>query len=338
MQSTKPAITSPLPRPALTMSASQPMHLALNCKTGSAGSIDRGSVISSAVIVGTAPVAPSAQSHHPSPLPIGSIDREERPVKHRATSPPTDPMMIDDPAPIRAASSMPPPQLQMSAPSCSQSIAADTMDDRYSHPVLHVTAMLPRCLSDRSISCQMSARSLRIAPSPIEHTRLQGSHGSPSVPAISLDDPPHHVTFHSYFADVLLAKFRSLQPTEQIVTLESALRRNWQRTWALEDSQHTMCSQLDAIMGALGGDPTLFGTRFGVLATHVDMVPAHHHEVMQGLLELEKCVRDLEGLDDEFPSEEEDEVVHSISTGAEGDEHIDFDGEGDEHIDFDGED
>ncbi|KAL6305849.1 hypothetical protein BKA93DRAFT_824646 [Sparassis latifolia] len=299
MQSTKLVITSPLPQPALTVSASQLMHLALNREMGSAGSIDRGSIISSAAIV----------------------------MKHRATSLPTDPMMIDDPAPIRAASSMPPPQLQMSVPSRSQSITVNTMDDRYSRPALRVTAMLLRCPSDHSISRQTSARSLRIAPSPIEHTGLQGSHGSPSVPAISFDDPPRHATFHSYFADVLPANFRSLQLTEQIATLESALRHNWQCTWALEDSQHTMRSQLDAIMGALGGDPTLFTTHFGVLATRVDMIPAHHHEVMQGLLELEKRVRDLEGSDDKFPSEEEDEVIHSISTGVEGDEHIDFDGE-----------
>ncbi|GBE81307.1 hypothetical protein SCP_0310340 [Sparassis crispa] len=327
MKSTKPTITSPIPRPALTGSASQLMHLSLNCEMGSAGSIDRGSVALSALTIGMTPVAPSAQSRHPSPLLIGSIAGEERPVKCRTTSPPTDPMMIDNPAPICTASAMPPPQLQMSAPSRSQSIAADTMDDTYSRPALHVTATLPRHPSDRSISRQTSARSLHIAPSPIEHTRSQGSHSNPSIPAISLDDPLHHATFHSYFADVLPANFRSLQLSEQITTLESALRCNWQRTRALEDSQHTMCSQLDAIMGALGGDPALFATRFGVLATRIDMVPAHHREVTQGLLELEKHVRDLEGSDDEFPSEEEDEVVHSISMGTEGDEQIDFDGE-----------
>ncbi|KAL6308230.1 hypothetical protein BKA93DRAFT_747195 [Sparassis latifolia] len=222
-KSTKPTITSLIPRPALTGSASQLMHLSLNCEMGSAGSIDRGSVALSALTVGMTPVAPSAQSRHLSPLLIGSIAGEERPVKHRTTSPPTDPMMIDDPASIRTASAMPPPQLQMSAPSRSQSIVADTMDDTYSRPALHVTATLPRHPSDCSISRQTSARSLHIAPSPIEHTRSQGSHGNPSIPAISLDDPLHHVTFHSYFVDVLPANFRSLQPSEQITTLESAL-------------------------------------------------------------------------------------------------------------------
>ncbi|KAL6298092.1 hypothetical protein BKA93DRAFT_831005 [Sparassis latifolia] len=69
-------------------------------------------------------------------------------------------------------------------------------------------------------------------------------------------------------------------------------------------------------MGALSGNPALFAARYGVLATCISAIPSNHRKVTQALFQLEKCIRELEGSDDEFPSKEEEEVMHSISTGT----------------------
>ncbi|KAL6307892.1 hypothetical protein BKA93DRAFT_822868 [Sparassis latifolia] len=334
----KPTIVSPIPQPAFTGSTPHTVPPTLNLEMGGAHPIDRASSIQYMPNVATIAGGPSLQSRQPSLLPIELITGDEHPVKRRAASPQPDPMVIDDPPTIRAAASaMPPPPLQMSAPSCSQAVTADLMDEPYARPSPRVTAALPRRPSDRSLSRQASAWSLRIAPSPVERSGSQGSYGSPMLLAISLDDPPHPPAFHSHFADILPASFQSMQPGEQIATLEVALRHSWQRTRALEDSQHVMCSQLDAIMGALGGDPAAFATRFGVYATRVNVIPSKQRELSQSLAELEERVSELEGSDAEFPSEEEDEVIHSISTGA-FDPSMDSCSGGDEELDFDEED
>ncbi|KAL6303496.1 hypothetical protein BKA93DRAFT_826555 [Sparassis latifolia] len=313
----KPTITSPTLQPAWAGSAPRTLQPTPNRELGGARPIDHGSGIQHAPNVTITPCAPSAQSRQLSPLPIGSIAGGERPVKRRAGSPPPNAMLIDDPAPIRTASAMPPLQLQMSVPSCSQAIVANPMNVSYTPPPPRITASLPRCPSDRSLSRQHSARSLHHALSSIEWTGSQGSLGSPQVPTISLDDPPRPQTSGTYFADVLLPNL-------------------WQRICSLEDSQHTMHSQLDTVMGVLGGDPALFAAHYGVLATRFGAIPSNHREVIQALFQLEKRVTELEGSDDEFPSKEEEEVVHSVLTGAfdpstssrsGGDKGLDFNGE-----------
>ncbi|GBE80062.1 hypothetical protein SCP_0212650 [Sparassis crispa] len=334
----KPTIVSPIPQPAFMGSTPHTIPPTLNLEMGSARPIDHASGVQYMPDVATIAGGPSLQSRQPFSLPIGSIAGDEHPVKCHAASPQLDPMVIDDPPTIRAAASaMPPPPLQMSVPSCSQAVTTDLMDEPYARPSPRVMAALPRHPSDHSLSRQASARSLHIAPSPIECSGSQGSYGSPMLPAISLDDLPRPPAFHSHFADILLASFRSMQPGEQIAMLKVALRCSWQCMRVLEDSQHVMRSQLDAIMGALRGDPAAFATRFGVYATRVNAIPSKQHELSQSLAELEEHVSGLEGSDAEFPSEEEDEVVHSISTGA-FDPSMDSRSGGDEGLNFDEED
>ncbi|GBE85399.1 hypothetical protein SCP_0705860 [Sparassis crispa] len=331
----KPTIMSPIPQPALMGSTPCTVLPTLNLEMGSAHLIDRASGIQYMPDIATITGGPSLQSRQPSPLPIGSIAGDECPVKRRAASPQLDPMVIDDLLTIHtAASAMPPPPLQMSAPSHSQAVTAGLMDEPYARPSPCVTAALPRRSSDHSLSRQASARSLHIASSPIERSGSQGSYGSLMLPAISLDDSPCPPAFHSHFADILPTSFQSMQPGEQIAMLEVALHRSWQCTCALEDSQHVMRSQLDAIMGALGGNPIAFATQFGVYATRVNAILSKQRELSQSLAELEERVSGLEGSDAEFPSEKEDEVIHSISTGA-FDPSMDSRSGGDEGLNFD---
>ncbi|GBE88182.1 hypothetical protein SCP_1204130 [Sparassis crispa] len=105
-----------------------------------------------------------------------------------------------------------------------------------------------------------------------------------------------------------------------------------------------MHSQLDIIMSALGSDPAVFAIQLEVYATHVNTIPSNQHKLTQSLAkleeyirELEECARELKGSDEDFPSEEEDKVVHSISTGA-FDLSVGSRSGGDEGLDFDGQD
>ncbi|KAL6298128.1 hypothetical protein BKA93DRAFT_754394 [Sparassis latifolia] len=174
----KPTVMSPIPQPAFMGSTPHTMLPTLNLEMGGAHPINLSG-------------APSLQSRQPSPLLIRSIAGDERPVKHHAASPQPDPMMIDDlPTIHAAASAMPPSPLQISVPSCSQSITANLMDEPYARPSPRITAALSRHPSDCSLSWQASAWSLHIASSSIEHSGSQGSHGSSMVPAISLNNLP----------------------------------------------------------------------------------------------------------------------------------------------------